>query len=316
LRQRFRTERGAFRREAFRFARPDDTDPRVEAVLDGRRGGSLVSGFFLTYADDRNGPDLTRLAQDRNARPERWYPAERYDDWHLAAFPEHGIAALVVNDDDDGRDGDGERASTRVPFVLLCRPGSLTALLDGSRFRRNPTPVTDVETRLRQSPPVLEIGRVDVSVSLKHVQMRNVRDLESDLEEEIEDALSRSRRRRDDEAELVFRRGGEGTYNVNLQAEFNSPRRTTTVTASASIEGETGYGRVSAYGSGSDKINERGLADKENPVWRNGRNFERAFDEAVRDAERNVLDKIRRLRPPAPNDARRAAWIALINQLR
>ncbi len=140
--------------------------------------------------------------------------------------------------------------------------------------------------------------------------------LEDDLERDIEDGLSRPSRRRCDAAELVFRRGGQGTFKVSLSAEFNSPRRTTSVNASASIEGETGYGRVSASGYGSDKIEERGLADKENPIWRSGRNFERAFDEAVRDALRAAEDKVRKIRLPSPEAARRDAWLAFVQPIR
>jgi hypothetical protein len=311
LKKQFRTETGAFRREAFRFARQPDSndDPRVEAILDGSRGVSRVIGFLLRY-DEGDGPDPARLAERLNEKPARFYPeGDRYDEWHIKAFPDHGVALVVVGGDEDE---DDRRGPVHVLYLLLCRPESLADLV--SRWQRRPSPVVDARTRLREKPPVLEIGAVDVSLSLKHVSLTRTRDVEDDLERSIEDDLSRYARRRDEA--LVFRRSGKGTFRVSLSAEFNSPRRTTSVNATASIEGETAYGRVSASGYGSDKIEERGLADKENPVWRSGRNFERAFDEAVRDALREAEDKIRKVRPPDPETARRDSWLAFVQPIR
>lgn len=312
LRKQFRTERGAFRREAFRFARAGKNDgPRVEAVLDGSRGVSRVIGFLLSYAEG-DGPDPARLAERLGEKAARFYPGgDRYDAWHLETFSDHGVALVVVGEDDANERG-GAAAAVRVPYLLLCRPDSLADL--AARWQRDPSPVVDPQTRLRENPPVLEIGDVDVSFSLKHVSLTRTRDVEDNLERGIQDDLSRYSRRRDEA--LVFRRSGKSTFKVSLSAEFNSARRTTSVSVSTSIEGETGYGRVSASGSGSDKIEERGLADKENPVWRNGRNVERAFDEAVRDASREAEDKVRKIRPPSSDDARRDAWLAFVQPIR
>ena len=289
IKQQFRNGRGRFMPALPSVElRQDDgsTFPwRVDALYPTKDKQATLDAVSLTYrGEERGAPSLSRLASALGEGGEERFPAERFEDWRIVAYPRRGVLLFVLGD--------------RVPLVLLGAPERIARAAE--MLEREAPPITERIDPHAGKPRVVQFDSVDVSLSLKDFRPRNESRLKRDLEELL--------RRASAGGVLEFSYSGSGSYELSISGNKDEDKdRTGSV--SCTITGETPYGPVRASSYESFKIKSRQSGEDR---YLEDTDYMDAVYEAMRSAERDIAGQVRRQGPPPIEEERREAWRRLI----
>lgn len=285
IKRAFKTSKGAIRPEAMLLPQPEGSPVRIDVLMHGRGGMSVLQGFRIAYLDSP--PTVSDLTARLKREPEILYSRVRYDDWSIAAFPDRGIVAFV--------EGDGPAG--QVDVILLCSPSHVRNVLVGCASR--PTRIANVKETFPEERRILRLGKIRVDISsVKGLTISDKGDVEHDLEKRI--ARFRTPR------QIEIDDAASGILSVDVTVKNKDKKAV--VEAKAQISGRTVLGSVSVSADSSDTI--RG---EENPTWRGSRNLENTVFDAVDSVYRRAADKVDAQRPPTPAELRLANWLERIN---
>lgn len=284
----FKTSKGAVRPEAMVLPQPAGSPVRIDVLMRGRGGKSILTGFRLAYNDGAMSRDQVKDLLP--GEPEIWYARQRFSKWFVELFPDRGIS-VFVRETEEGKE--------EVPLILLCPPDQIRSVVTG--FDRNPTKLQRVEDVYPEGKKLIELGQVRVDISsCKGIDLDNKSDIENSLERQLR------RLRTPSEVDIVS--GGAGSLKVSIEISYKNKKGD--VTADATVEGNTQLGRVYTTGHGSEDIRDEG--DK--PAWKGSRRLERAMFDAVDRAISAAVDKIRKQRPPTIAELRELASNDAVNR--
>jgi hypothetical protein len=281
-----KTSKGAVRPEAMLLPQPEHAPVRIDVLMHGRGGGSILSGFRIGYEDEA--PTEADLAARLKQDPEIWFPRMRYDEWHIAAFPARGVVAFV----------DGMGASARASVILLCSPSRVRFAIENCV--NMPMPIGDVHDAFPDEQRVLNIGIVSVDIgTVKGLTLRD----KSDAEREIVKRIRRLRTPR--QIDLVD--GAAGTLKATVS--INCKEKKAKVEVHTDLSGRTPLGAVSTAADGSDTV----TVDQDNPTWSDSRHLEETVFDTVDRVYRQAAGKIVAQRLPTPAQMRATATLVRIN---
>jgi hypothetical protein len=286
IKRRFKTKGGKFvRSEATILSTPSRALWEVQALQDGDRGDSRVTGFFLAFRD--GGTRLDRLDL-RASDGEEWYPQRRYSDWYIRAYPKAGIALMVVKERDD-----------RIPFGLLTTPRRMERLLD--KMERRAPSVSDPREQFDRMSSDLEVGFISASMIRTDVKPRN--------ETRFTENLRTLAQRELDRGSVRYRPGAKGTLIITVNVYFKEDSDDNRVSVSTQLNAENERGKIYASGMGdSDLSHRRDRAEDDLPY-----SSERALRDALDRLMRQVDNNLRKQKAPSVDDLRLQNFLSLID---
>ncbi len=291
VKKQFRNGRGRFMPAipSVELRQQDDNSPwRVDALYPTKDKEATLDGICLTARHEHGAPSLGRLRGALGEGGEERFPAERFEDWRVVAYPKKGVLLFALGD--------------RVPMVLLGTPGRIARAAE--TLDREEPPVTERVDPHEGKPRVVKFGSVDVSLRLKDFGARDESRVKRDLEELM--------RRASAGGTLEFSYAGNGSYSLSITGDHDADKDKTG-SISCTLSGETAYGPVRAYTYESFKIKRTGSGET------------RALEDtdylsaallAMRSAERDVTEQVRKQGPPPLEEERRRAWERMIETYR
>ncbi|CAN5341238.1 hypothetical protein BH11ARM1_BH11ARM1_14520 [soil metagenome] len=227
----FKTERGAVRPEALKFVADKGAVVRVDALLDGRGGKAVMRAIRVEYLGKE--PSVMDMTDAFDEQPQAYYQTDRTEDWHLEAFPDHGVIAAVF----------GSGTGKNVICYILTSPervGVVTRQFSSKETRVQP-PHDPGEDWNR----IVNLGSVyaDIDLDNSRPEYMNGR-WKDDLKESLLDEARNYRGR-------AIRGGGNnGMLNIRLTADrFRDDSAQFRI--ALSLSGKTPYGDISKFANQS-----------------------------------------------------------------
>lgn len=282
----YKTKGGNFiRGEATILSTPSRAPWEVQALQDGGKGDSRITGFFLTFRDGGTRIDRLDLKPEEG---EEWYPPRRYSDWNIRAYPKKGIALLVIKERDD-----------RIPFALLTTPSRLERLLD--KMERRATPPADPREEFDRRSSDIQVGFISVSIIKKDVKPRN--------ESRFNDSLKTLAQRELNSGNIRYQLGGKGTLTITVSSYFKEDSDDNKVNVTTQLNGENERGKISGSGFGDAELSHRrDRAEDDLPY-----SSERALRSALDGLARQVESNLRKQKAPSVEDLRTQNFVSLID---
>ena len=256
----------------------------MNAMFDGRDDGrDTLGGILVRY---EAGPTLAQISADLAAEGRLYYEEGRHSNWFLASFADLGVVAFVNN----------QLGTNTVEAVLLLSPSTLSnGVLN---LRTEPTPVLPIVDLHAGEPNVMKFGTVDVTASVTGLTVSDDEVLR--LKGELRLAMAGGA--------MIYQPHAAGSYAVAIRGHY-TPKAGGSVTVHCTINGGCPYGPVSATGEETDTI--VAATDVAGESCYSG-----VLSRAREKAERALADAMLAQGPPTADDARRAAWNRLFNELR
>jgi hypothetical protein len=292
VKNQFRNGRGRFMPAipSVELRQQDDNAPwRVDALYPTKDKQATLDGICLTYrGDERGAPGLSRLRGALGDGGEERFAAERFEDWRVVAYPKKGVLLFVL----DGR----------VPMALLGTPGRIARAAE--TLGKEEPPVTRRIDPHEGKPRVVTFGSVDASLRLKDFGAKDESRVKRDLEELM--------RRASAGGVLEFSYTGDGAYSLSITGDHDADKDKTG-SVSCTLSGRTVYGPVRAYSYESFKIKRAGAGETRTLE---DTDYLSAVLLAMRSAERDIAQQVRKQGPPPIEEERKRAWERLIEAYR
>lgn len=267
---------------------------KVSAIYPNKDKNATLHAIGIKHANDSDGLPLDRLAETLGPGEELYPPQERYEDWRVIAYPQKGILAFALNG--------------RVPLLLMGHPDRI-AETASALLTKEALAVTEYVDPHRDEPRVLTFRDIDIDFSLRgDMRVRREYEEKRDIERDIRSATRPGGLMRWDPSASV------GAYNVSVSANYNADKRKGDGSVSVSISGMTPYGQISASSYESFKVEER---DRDGSrFYLEDTRYNRAVDTAMREAEAELEQKLRKIGPPPVETFRREWWDRLVDHYR
>lgn len=262
IKKQFRTVKGPIRPEALLFETVDGT--QINALLKGRGAKATLIGF--TYQGPRM--DVSDLGKMFSGQWGETFPRVRFEDvsWRMNA--DKGVAALVAQDGN-------------VEVAVLSDSRRIRSLMSQTSSRK--TPIEDIEKMFEAARKEIQIGSITATATVADLPGVDQRRFERDIRNAVDDFRYPD-----------FIRANSsyaGNINATVRLDYNTKRDRTEATVSVSIQGETGWGKVSRSASNSTSRSGRGMS------WRE---VETTLEDTIDAALQALRNDLRNLRPPAP----------------
>jgi len=249
---------------------------RVSALYPNKDKEARLDGICIKYKSDQDGIPLTKLQAALGDSGRTLYTARRFEEWEVVAYPKRGIILFVVGD--------------HVPMILM---GDATRVANTLfMLKEQAPPILNYADQFRDVQHLLTFSRVDVSFSLKNIgfydQDREKRSIERDM-----------RRARGNGFIQYDSSAPYGpSYEVSITANYSKDKGGDG-SVEASIHGNGPFGPLSASDTETFKIDKRD-GDRHMEDTR----YDRALEDAMRSAERQIAQKVRDQQPPPMESVR------------
>jgi hypothetical protein len=286
FKRRYNTKSGKFIRSEATIVSVSSRAPwDIQALQDGNKGDSRITGFYVAFRNDGMRLDRTDL-DPRDG--EEYFPRRRFSDWSVWAFPRRGIAFMVVKEGDD-----------RVPYALLTTRERLQRMLD--QMDRSSSRIEDIRDEFDELKRDVEVGFVSVSIIRNDIRPRNENRFTEDLRLQAEAGMNRG--------DLRFRVGGKGTLLVNVSVSFRDGDNFNRVDVSLQLNAMNERGKVTASTTGFgylDKSRNRSEDRLESAA-------RLAMLSALNNLPRQVERQISGQKAPSPAEYRSHQFVSLID---
>ena len=256
---------------------------RVDALYPSKDKQATLGSVCLSWrGDERSAPPLSQLQNTLGNGGEERFPAERFEDWRIVAYPRRGVLLFVLGD--------------RVPLVLLGLPARIAGA--AATLEPKESPVAERVDPHAGEPRVARFDSVDATLSLKDFRAGN----ESRVRRDLEEMLRRAG------GAMEFSYSGSGSYTLSISGDQDDDKDKTG-SVSCSFSGETVYGPVRASSYESFKIKRAHGSDTR---VLEDTDYLSAVLDAMRSVERDIAGQVRKQGPPPIEEERRGAWTRLI----
>jgi hypothetical protein len=289
IKKQFRNGRGEFS-SSVELQQDGSQGYKVSALFPSKDKNAKLDGIAIRFKSDSDGLPLDGLTQSLGDGGETFFPADaRYEDWRVVAYPSRGVLLFAVGD--------------RVPLVLLGEPARIAEA--ATLLGKDETPVTEYVDPHKDEPRVVTFGSYDVDFDISgDLRVRDREGERRDIEREIRSSSRAG-------GDLRYDPGASGSYKVSVTAR-NKRDKGGDGSVSVSISGSGPYGAISASGYESFRIDR---TDEDTQELEDTR-YNQAVYAAMREAENDLAQKLRKQGPPPIDSFRRAWWDKVIDKYR
>lgn len=266
-----------------------DLPYRVSALYVNKDKDATLQGICIKYKSDADGIPLEKLQAALGGAGEVRYPARRFEEWKMVAFPDRGVIAFVLHD--------------KAPLILLGVPSRIAAALSVLPAEGDPPPIENYTDLFRNRERILRFGDTDVSFSLKGIPLYDQSREERDIRRETKNASEGGYLRYDPTVT-------NGTYRISVTAKYSADKGGDG-SVEASLSGQGPFGYLSSTQTESFKI-DKGASDRKLDDTR----YSRALADAMQEVERDMARKVRTQQPPPVETVRLADWNRVLDKYR